>query len=115
MAIKDKFTWADFLKQNPEAKEKKLKRTSTEGQKAFEKAYKDFAKTYLKTREERVASETERTNKRKTELVTRLKGLEGRRKHVRQKKLNKAIGRYDAFLAKLGKSKASLKEASKKV
>ena len=115
MAIKDKFTWADFLKANPDAKEKKLKRTSSEGQKAFEKAYKDFAKNYLKGREEKLAAETDKAGKRKAKFVDQLKALKGRRKYVQEKRLNKKVGRYDTYLVKLSQLKEGLKETSKKI
>jgi hypothetical protein len=48
MSLNQKYTWADFLKANPSAKTQKLKRTSDEGQKAFEAAYKKYIKDYLK-------------------------------------------------------------------
>ncbi len=50
MALNQKFTWADFLKANPDFKTKKIKRTSDEGKKAFEAAYKKHIKEYLKGR-----------------------------------------------------------------
>lgn len=115
MAIKDKFTWADFLKANSDAKEKKLKRTSAEGKKAFEKAYKDFAKSYLKTREEKLTAESDRAGKNRAGLIAQLKNLKGKRKHVQEKRLNKKTGRVDAYLAKLAKAQAGLKEVAKKI
>lgn len=115
MAIKDKFTWADFLKANPDAKEPKLKRTSPEGKKAFEKAYKEFAKIHLKTREEKLTAETDRAGKNRTKLIGQLKNLKGKRKHVQEKRLNKKTGRVDAYLAKLAKAKEGLKETTKKI
>lgn len=115
MAIKDKFTWADFLKTNSDAKEKKLKRTSPEGKKAFEKAYKEFAKNHLKTREEQLAAESDRAGKNRAGLIEQLKNLKGKRKHVQQKRLNKKTGRLDAYLAKLAKAKDGIKEVAKKI
>lgn len=50
MSLNQKYTWGDFLKAHPEYKQKKIKRTSKEGQKAFEAAYKQHAKEYLKGR-----------------------------------------------------------------
>ncbi len=54
MSLNHKFTWGDFLKQNPELKKKKIKRTSPEGEKAFQAAFKDFSKVFLKEREDRL-------------------------------------------------------------
>ena len=54
MSLAHKFTWGDFLKKNPELKKKKLKRTSPEGDKAFQAAFKDFSKVFLKEREDRL-------------------------------------------------------------
>ncbi len=48
MALNQKYTWANFLKANPDLKAKKIKRTSDEGKKAFEAAFKKHIKEYLK-------------------------------------------------------------------
>lgn len=50
MSLNQKYTWGDFLKAHPEYKQKKIKRTSKEGQKAFDAAYKQHVKEYLKDR-----------------------------------------------------------------
>lgn len=115
MALKDKFTWNDFLKQNPEFKEKKVKRTSPEGEKAFNVAFKNFAKEHLKAREAYRAKEAERAASRKAILIKDLKGLDGKKWYLRSKTLNRKIGRFDAYLAKLAREQKTLKEGSKKV
>lgn len=50
MALNQQYTWKDFLAQHPDLKAKKIKRTSEEGQKAFEAAFKKHVKEFLKTR-----------------------------------------------------------------
>lgn len=50
MALNQHYTWKNFLTEHPEFKTKKIKRTSEEGKKAFEAAYKKYIKEYLKTR-----------------------------------------------------------------
>lgn len=101
MSLAHKFTWGSFLKKNPEFKKKGLKRTSPEGEKAFKAAYKEFAKNFLKERQEKIKKEKERTTKAKKELVQKLKATDGKKWHLKARDLNQKIGRYDAYLAKL--------------
>lgn len=68
MSLSKKYTWADFLKANPEYKTKKTKRTSKEGAKAFETAYKVHAKEYLKARLAKIDKEAARCPKDKAYL-----------------------------------------------
>lgn len=68
MSLNKKYTWADFLKEHPEYKEKKIKRTSKEGQKAFDAAFKQKSKDYLKDRLASIDKEQERVEKRRKEL-----------------------------------------------
>ncbi|PIR16333.1 MAG: hypothetical protein COV46_08790 [Deltaproteobacteria bacterium CG11_big_fil_rev_8_21_14_0_20_49_13] len=69
MSLSKKYTWADFLKANPEHKAKKTKRTSKEGAKAFEAAYKQHVKEYLKARMAKIDKESARCPKNKAYLV----------------------------------------------
>lgn len=101
MSLAHQFTWGNFLKKHPEFKKKKVKRTSPEGEKAFKAAFKDFAKSFLKDREAKIKKEKERTTKEKTDLVTKLKAVDGRKWHLKAKTLNQKIGRLDAYLSRL--------------
>ena len=101
MSLASHFTWADFLKKNPEFKSKKIKRTSPEGQKAFKAAFKEFAKEFLKKREGQIKKDTDKATKSKETLVTRLKTVDGRKWHLKAKELNRRIGRFDAHLSRL--------------
>ncbi|OGQ04384.1 MAG: hypothetical protein A2W61_07365 [Deltaproteobacteria bacterium RIFCSPLOWO2_01_44_7] len=101
MSLAHKFTWGQFLKKNPEFKKKKLKRTSSEGEKAFKAAFKEFAKSFLKEREAKLKKEKERTTKAKSELVTKLKAVDGKKWHLKARTLNQKIGRLDSYLSRL--------------
>ncbi len=50
MSLNQKYTWHDFLKDNPDLKKSGIKRTSKEGTKAFESAYNKRVKEVLKSR-----------------------------------------------------------------
>ena len=115
MSLAHKFTWAAFLKKNPEFKKKGLKRTSPEGEKAFKAAFKEFAKLYLKERQDDIKKEKDRATKTKKELVTKLKEVDGKKWHLKAKKLNKEIGRYDSYLAKLEKAHKHTTTLSKEI
>lgn len=115
MSIAQKFTWGDFLKQNPALKEKKVKRTSSEGEKAYQAAFKKFAKEHLKSREEKIKKETDRANKTKKDLLGRLKKVDGKKWHLKAKELNQRIGRFDAYLARLTKLEEKSKQLTKKI
>ncbi len=73
MALNQKYTWTDFLHNHPEKKE--LKRTSPEGKKAFETAYKGAIKEYLKTRLTLLQKQQVKATKNRDELVVRLKAM----------------------------------------
>lgn len=115
MSIAQKFTWGDFLKQNPALKEKKVKRTSPEGEKAYQAAFKKFAKEHLKARDEGIKKETDRVNKTKKDLLGRLKKVDGNKWHLKAKTLNKKIGRFDAYLARLAHWQETSKQLAKKI
>lgn len=101
MSLTHQFSWAQFLKKNPEFKQKKIKRTSSEGEKAFKAAFKEFAKEFLKKRDAEIKKEKERATKEKSALITKLKAVDGKKWHLKAKSLNQKIGRLDAYLAKL--------------
>ena len=111
MALKDQYTWKDFLKANPDKKE--LKRTSAEGKKAFEAAYKTFAKEYLKNREARTAKFVKSMTEEKDNLVEKLKSVPHRGWKTKSKILNQKIGKKEAAIAKFNKLLERSKAASK--
>lgn len=115
MGLAHKYTWQDFLKAHPDLKQKKVKRNSPEGDKAYKAAFKVFAKNYLKERTANIEKEKERAAKSKTALVERLKAVDGKKWHLKAKDLNEKIGRFDSYLARLGRWQESTKELAKKV
>lgn len=92
MSLNQKYTWADFLRKHPEAKAKKLKRTSKEGKKAFEEAFKTYAKAYLKDLTARLERTVKRATTRRDHLVGRLKATQ---KAPRAKILQIKVGQKD--------------------
>ncbi len=98
MALNEKYTWADFLREHPGKKD--VKRTSPEGKKAFEQAYKAFVKKYLTTQLERLERQQQRATEVRNDLVTRLKATE---KHVIAKRLQARVGQKDHAVAIIAK------------
>lgn len=115
MALADKYTWGDFLKAHPDLKKKKIKRTSPEGEKAFKAAFKTFAKEFLKHRVANLKKEEERVAKTHKELVGALKNVDGRKWHLKSKRLNRQIGRMDAYTARLKTAEKRTAELTKKI
>lgn len=115
MALNDKYTWGDFLKAHPEVKKKKVKRTSPEGEKAFKAAFKIFAKEFLKQRVAKLKKEEDRVAKLHKELVGALKSVDGKKWHLKSKRLNQQIGRLDAYTAKLKAAEKRTAELTKKI
>lgn len=105
MSIKQKYSWNDFLKEHPEFKEKKTKRTSAEGKKAYESAYKSFIKKYLAGRAEKISKDIERATKRRNEFVLKLKALQKADKRPRARLAQKKAGAQDAAIARLARQK----------
>ena len=111
MSLADKYTWKDFLKANPDKKE--LKRTSTEGKKAFEAAYKTFAKEYLKNRDARTEKFIKTMTEAKDNLVEKLKSVPHRGWKAKSKILNQKIGKKEAAITKFNKLLERSKETAR--
>jgi len=103
MSLNKKYTWADFLKEHPEHKEKKIKRTSKEGQKAFEAAFKQHSKNFLKDRLSKIENEKKRASEKRKSLNKNLKNFGAK------------IGSADAYLNKLEKDTERVKDAQKHI
>lgn len=115
MSLASKYTWGDFLKAYPDHKKKKIKRTSPEGEKVFKAAFKTFAKEFLKSRAAVLKREEERVAKTHEELVGALKKVDGKKWHLKAKRLNKEIGRLDAYAARLKLAEKNAVELTKKI
>lgn len=97
MSLAQKYTWADFLKAKPEFKGK---RTTDEGKKAFEAAFKSHVKGYLKDRATSEQKAHDVLVTKKTKLVETLKKAKtgAKAKIVRAK-----VGRKEAAIVKMSK------------
>lgn len=94
MSLRQGYTWNEFLKEQGE-KAKEWKRTSSEGQKAFENARKAKLKTLVENRIQRYQSQKEKTQNQIGTLRGSLKGLKSRQ---RKRSLIKKISRKESFL-----------------
>lgn len=110
MSLNQKYTWADFIKENPEFKEKGLKRTSSEGKKAFEAAYKAKVKDVLKDRLLFIDKEKNRTEKKRNLLTSAIKETKNK---VLRKKIQRKIGSADKYFHNLEKMTTKTKEVQK--
>jgi hypothetical protein len=113
MSLNQKFTWNDFLKANPEHKEKGTKRTSSEGKKAFEKAYKDYIKKYLGDRAKTVDADIATKTKKRDELVAKLVEVNKSKNKIRIKFQQNKVGKVDAAIVRSQKMGARNKVMQK--
>lgn len=112
MSLNQKYTWHDFLKENPDFREKKTKRTSPEGKKAFDSAYRDQIKKYLVERSEKIEKLVEKARAQRVELVVKTKELRKAKRIRRVKEVDRKIGRIDAAVARLcGRSRSGAAKA----
>lgn len=108
MALNEKYTWGDFLREHPQKKD--LKRTSAEGKKTFETAYKAFVKEFLKTRLTRLQKQQKKATECRDELVGRLKGI---KKASLAKRFQSRVGQKDHALAVIGQQIENTKAIQK--
>ena len=113
MSLNQKYTWKDFLKEHPELKEKKIKRTSAEGKKAFDAAYKSFVKKYLAGRAEKLAKDVTRQTKLRDGQLAKLRELRKAKKNVKAKAVQKKVGRHDAAMARFARQQEKTKAQQK--
>jgi hypothetical protein len=115
MSLKQKYTWHDFLKEHPEHRQKGTKRTSPEGKKAFEAAYKARAKEYLEGLQKRYDREIKKAETRRAEFTARVKELCKAKKFPKARIAQEKVGRRDAAIAQLGRQKERAAAARKAV
>ena len=115
MALNQQYTWQDFLKEYPEHKEKGTKRTSSEGKKAFESAYKAYIKTYLSERTVKADKLVEKAKVKRTGLITKSKALKEAKSTKKLNITNKKIGRVDAAIARHERFKEKNKTVQKNI
>ncbi len=113
MSLNQKYTWHDFLRENPEHREKKTKRTSNEGKKAFEAAFKANAKKYLEEQQARYDRQLGKASERSKVLTEKVSALRKAKKFARAKIAQRKAGRADAAIAQIagqkGRSQAKRK------
>ncbi len=114
MSLNQKYTWASFLKDNPEHKEKKTKRTSPEGKKAFEAAYKKFIKEYLAQRQEQLKKMEEKAVARRRDLTAKVQQHQKAKNQPKVTFYQAKVGRQDAAIARIKKQMDRTKALSKK-
>lgn len=112
MSLNQKYTWANFLKENPELKAKGVKRTSAEGKKAFEAAFKAKVKDVLKDRLEKIEKDKKRVTANRDTLIGKMKAA---KKKPAKKKLQVKVGAKDKYISKLGKMTERTKTLQKNV
>ena len=115
MALNQKYTWKDFLNENPEHKKNKLKRTSAEGKKAFEAAYKKFVKDYLGERQKQLEKMQARAETRRKEITQKVISFQKAKDSYKAKFYQLKAGRQDASIAKIKKQMEETKQLQKKI
>lgn len=86
MSLRDKYTWAMFKAANPSFKNK---RTSDEGKKLFEQAFKDFTSKLLKDRADRYGKLKAKTDKKLGEKQALLKKINKKTPGTKVRQMNK--------------------------
>ena len=114
MSLNQKYTWGDFLKDNPEHKEKKTKRTSAEGKKAFEAAYKKFVKEYLAQRQEQLKKMQDKAAQHSKELTAKVQGYQKTKDFARAAFYQRKVGKKDAAMAAYAEQMEHDKQLAKK-
>ena len=112
MSLNQKCLRSHYLRIAHALKAKKVKRTSNEGKKAFEAAYKAKIKDLLKDRLGWIEKEAKRVTEAKTELVANLKAA---KKTGRKKTTQKKIGKKDKYIYRLEEMTKKTKQVQKSV
>jgi len=113
MSLNQKYTWHDFLRENPEHKEKGTKRTSSEGKKAFESAYKAYCKKYLEDQQKRYDTQGEKAAGRARALSAKVSELRKAKKFSKANLAQKKAGRADRAVAQIAKQRQRAQAARK--
>lgn len=113
MALNQKYTWADFLKEHPDLKKKGVKRTSSEGKKAFESAYKTKIKAYLAERVEKVGKMKKAATDKKKALTEKVSALQKAKNFSNAKTYQEKVGAQDTWLGRLERQASRIKVLQK--
>lgn len=104
--MNQKYTWHDFLRENPEHREKKTKRTSSEGKKAFEVAYKANLKKFLEDQQKRYDRQAGKATERAKALSAKVSELRKAKKSAKATVAQRKAGRADAAVAQIARQKS---------
>ena len=117
MALREKFTWNDFLRQTPELKkltgDQRPKRTSAEWQKKFEDARKTALKKHLDNQIGKLERQQAKATAVRNELVAKQKTASQAKKAVVAKRVQVRVGQKDHAIAVLAKQIQSTKQLQK--
>ena len=113
MSLNQKYTWKDFLVDHPDFAKNGTKRTSSDGKKAFESAYKAFLKKYFADRTDSLTKEIAKASKRRDEFITKLKAVSKSGKKIRIRNAQKKVGRTDKSIVGFKKQQAKIKVKQK--
>ena len=114
MSLNQKYTWAGFLKEYPEHKEKKTKRTSSEGKKAFETAYKKFIKNYLDERQTQLKKMDAKAVARRDDFLKKVQAHQKKKDFAKAAFYQKKVGLQDAAIVELKRQAERTKTVAKK-
>jgi hypothetical protein len=115
MSLNQKYTWGAFLKEHPDLKKKGVKRTSAEGRKAFESAYKTKIKEYLSARAEKVNTLKKKATAKFDDLTKTIKKLQKEKEFSKARIYQEKAGRQDALIARLTKETSRIKTLQKSI
>jgi len=113
MALNQRYTWADFMKEHPDLKKKGVKRTSPEGKKAFEAAYKQKIKAYLSERVELVNKLKKMAQEKRKTLTEKVSTLQKAKNFSTAKIYQEKVGAQDIWLTRLEDQAARIKVLQK--
>lgn len=101
MSLNQKYTWKDFLKDNPVMQEKGIKRTSSEGEKAFKAAFKTKVKEYLSNKDQFIDKVIEKANGKRKAIIEKVKTIQKNKEWPKAKFYQTKIGKQDAAISNL--------------
>ncbi len=113
MSLNQKYTWATFLKEHPDLKKKGVKRTSPEGKKAFEQAFKGKIKAYLSERVETVNKLKKLTTEKRKVLTAKVAALQKAENYLNARTYQEKVGAQDARLGRLDREAVRIKVIQK--
>lgn len=117
MALREQFTWNDFLRTTPELKkltgEQRPKRTSAEWSKKFDDARKTALKKHLTKQVDKLERQATKATTVRDELVAKQKTASGAKKAVVAKRLQTRVGQKDHAIAMITNQIKSTKDLQK--